>query len=371
MDGNKDESERCLRLVNELLATRNFPKAYRFAQKAHQLYPTEKTLEMQEKARKLAEAFQQNNDENSQPNSQESSAKDTTSNGSSASSSTGEQSRTSVDYVKSCKDYYEILGVPKTATEAEIKKQYRKLALQFHPDKNKAHGAAEAFKAIGNAFAVLSDPDKRRKYDQIGHQDGYENIRRRHSNNSGFDYTRGFDEEFNAEEIFNMFFGGGFPSRNVYVYRNGHMYQRASHHGGGGGGGDSQASPGYSVLLQIMPILLFICISLLSTFVPDTPYSLSRSTKYPYPRVTQHLKVPYYVKENFERDYKGSIKQVESHVEESFISNLQTACFKERNYKENLRYRARFLNDATLEEKARKFSTPSCEKLTELEASYY
>lgn len=44
MDGNKDESERCLRLVNELLATRNFPKAYRFAQKAHQLYPTEKTL---------------------------------------------------------------------------------------------------------------------------------------------------------------------------------------------------------------------------------------------------------------------------------------------------------------------------------------
>lgn len=54
--------------------------------------------------------------------------------------------------------------------------------------------------------------------------------------------------------------------------------------------------------------------------------------KYPYPRVTSELKVPYYVKENFERDYKGSIKQVESHVEESFISNLQTACFKERNY---------------------------------------
>lgn len=228
---------------------------------------------MQEKARKLAEAYQQNSEEPSQSNSQESSAKDSTSNGSSSSS--GQQNRTSVDYVKSCKDYYEILGVPKTATEAEVKKQYRKLALQFHPDKNKAPGAAEAFKAIGNAFAVLSDPDKRRKYDQIGHQDGYENIRRRQSNN-GFDYTRGFDEEFNAEEIFNMFFGGGFPSRNVYVYRNGNVYQRANNRGSGGG--DSQASPGYSVLLQIMPILLFICISLLSTFVPDNPYSLSRST---------------------------------------------------------------------------------------------
>lgn len=214
----------------------------------------------------LAEKFQ-NNDDSTHGNSQESASQET-SNG--ASSSSNEQNRT-VDYIKNCKDYYEILGVPKTATEAEVKKQYRKLALQFHPDKNKEQGAAEAFKAIGNAFAVLSDADKRRKYDQIGNQDSYEGMRRRRHSN-GFDYTRGFDEEFNPEEIFNMFFGGGFPSRNVYVYRNGHMYHRAPHHG------ESQASPGYSVLLQIMPILLFICISLLSTFVPDNPYSLSRST---------------------------------------------------------------------------------------------
>ena len=56
--------------------------------------------------------------------------------------------------VRKCKDYYEILGVSKDATDSDLKKSYRKLALQFHPDKNKAPGAGEAFKSIGNAFAV-------------------------------------------------------------------------------------------------------------------------------------------------------------------------------------------------------------------------
>ena len=56
--------------------------------------------------------------------------------------------------VRKCKDYYEILGVSKDATDSDLKKSYRKLALQFHPDKNKAPGAGEAFKSIGNSFAV-------------------------------------------------------------------------------------------------------------------------------------------------------------------------------------------------------------------------
>lgn len=54
-----------------------------------------------------------------------------------------------VKRIKNCKDYYEILGVNKDATDSDIKKAYKKLALQFHPDKNKCPGAAEAFKAIG------------------------------------------------------------------------------------------------------------------------------------------------------------------------------------------------------------------------------
>ncbi|MFN9174750.1 MAG: DnaJ C-terminal domain-containing protein [Synechocystis sp.] len=67
------------------------------------------------------------------------------------------------------KDYYEILGIGKTASEAEIKKRFRKLALQYHPDKNPGDKVAEEkFKTISEAYEVLSDPEKRQKYDQFG-----------------------------------------------------------------------------------------------------------------------------------------------------------------------------------------------------------
>ena len=68
------------------------------------------------------------------------------------------------------RDYYEVLGVSKTASNDEIKSQYRKLALKFHPDRNKSEEAAEHFKEISEAYAVLSDGEKRKTYDQYGHQ---------------------------------------------------------------------------------------------------------------------------------------------------------------------------------------------------------
>lgn len=66
------------------------------------------------------------------------------------------------------KDYYKILGVKKSATAAEMKKAYRKLAVEFHPDKNKAKEAEEKFKGINEAYEVLSNPKKRQNYDQFG-----------------------------------------------------------------------------------------------------------------------------------------------------------------------------------------------------------
>ena len=66
------------------------------------------------------------------------------------------------------KDYYEVLGVDKNATDAEIKSAFRKLAKKYHPDVSKEENAAEKFKEAQEAYAVLSDPQKRSQYDQFG-----------------------------------------------------------------------------------------------------------------------------------------------------------------------------------------------------------
>ncbi len=99
------------------------------------------------------------------------------------------------------RDYYEILGLTKGASEEHIKKAYRKLAKKFHPDINKDHDAEEKFKEINEANEVLSDPQKKATYDQFGHA-GLEN--------GGFD-NGGFSGGFGGfEDIFGSFFGGGF-----------------------------------------------------------------------------------------------------------------------------------------------------------------
>src|SRR5260370_2125718 len=72
------------------------------------------------------------------------------------------------------RDYYDVLGVPKGAGKDEIKSAYRKLALQYHPDRNKAPEATERFKEISEAYAILSDDEKRNQYDQFGRPGIYE-----------------------------------------------------------------------------------------------------------------------------------------------------------------------------------------------------
>jgi len=67
------------------------------------------------------------------------------------------------------RDYYEILGVDKSATQDDIKKAFRKLAFELHPDRNKDPASEERFKEISEAYGVLSDPEKRQKYDAYGH----------------------------------------------------------------------------------------------------------------------------------------------------------------------------------------------------------
>ncbi|MFH0942784.1 MAG: J domain-containing protein [Candidatus Beckwithbacteria bacterium] len=134
------------------------------------------------------------------------------------------------------RDFYEVLGVSKTASAAELKKAYRQLALKYHPDRNKAADAAEKFKEISEAYEVLSNPEKKQTYDQYGHAafdpsqgfgaGGSQTYRQGPftytyttggAPGGGFDFG-GFSDPF---EIFESFFGGGSPFRQARIPRYG------------------------------------------------------------------------------------------------------------------------------------------------------
>ena len=117
------------------------------------------------------------------------------------------------------RDYYEVLGVSKNATKDEIKKAYRKLSKQYHPDINKAPDAAEKFKEIKEAYEVLSDDEKRARYDRFGHADPNEAFGGGGFRGGGFDFG-GFSGFGGFEDIFETFFGGG-PRRQASGPRKG------------------------------------------------------------------------------------------------------------------------------------------------------
>ncbi|MGY5146802.1 MAG: molecular chaperone DnaJ [Candidatus Nitrosopumilus sp. bin_7KS] len=118
------------------------------------------------------------------------------------------------------RDYYEVLGVSKSSSPDEVKQQFRKLALKFHPDRNKSSEAGEHFKEISEAYGVLSDPEKKQIYDQHGHA--------------------GVDGKYSSEDIFQGAQGGGFDS----------IFESIFGRGGGGFGFNQQQQQGSDLLYE-------------------------------------------------------------------------------------------------------------------------
>ncbi|PNW79463.1 hypothetical protein CHLRE_09g416100v5 [Chlamydomonas reinhardtii] len=290
--------------------------------------------------------------------------------------------------VLKAKDFYEVLGITKDATDDDIKKAYRKLALKLHPDKNKALHSDEAFKAVSKAFNCLSDGDKRAYYDRTGHESSAAAAAAAAAQRAGgagpgpggaYYYTTS-TEDFDPEELFNMFFGGGlgahaFRAQFGVPRQRRHGHAHGGHHHGGGhaqGGGQAQGGGGGTAaadqqqraamlgLLQLMPILLILVFTFFQSS-QSPPYSLVQESAYKVELLTQRLSIPFYVKSvpELERAYPAGSSaryRLERQVESAYYERLEARCQQERL----MRHRAWSWGNR---EQARAMKLEACEEI--------
>lgn len=223
---------------------------------------------------------------------------------------------------KHSRDYYQILGLEKDCTVEDVRKAYRKLSLKVHPDKNKAPGAEDAFKAVSKAFQCLSDAESRKRYDLVGSDEPVTHHRRASTARA---YNGFYEDDFDPDEIFRNFFGGMAPATTrqfgqfgTFHFRTGGMHA----HGQQNSGGST-----VRMLIQLLPVLLLLLLNFLPSSEPV--YSLSRS--YPYEHKFQTPRgVAYYVKmPNFEEQYPHQSTErstLERHVERDYYSIITQNC---------------------------------------------
>ncbi|KAG9459655.1 hypothetical protein H6P81_004163 [Aristolochia fimbriata] len=311
MDGNKDEALKCLRIAEQALSHGHKARALKFLNKACRLDPSLEINDLISRA----------SGESADPPPSESSAPSGASRGESSSSvpngSSSPRARVSLEkssspsspskayteeqisivrQIKRQKDYYEILGLEKNCSVEDVRKAYRKFSLKVHPDKNKAPGAEEAFKAVSKAFQCLSNEENRKRYDVMGSEEAvYERPTTRHGNHgfNGF-----YEADIDPDEIFrNFFFGGMHPATTGFGGIRfgtgmGPSVRTAEFHGFG--------NSNVRTLIQLLPVLLLLLLNFLPSSEPL--YSLNRQYPYEHKMVTERG-VPYFVKSTkFEQD---------------------------------------------------------------------
>lgn len=377
---NREEAEKCRDLAKKFLAQGEYDKAIRFADKSLQLYPLPGVDALRNKAVSMKAGGGAGGGRSSSSSSGAASA---SSGDSTPTSSSGTQSQRSFTpeqeagakkiIASAKKSHYEVLGIPKSANENDIKKAYRKLALKFHPDKNSAPSAESAFKAISGAFDTLSDPQKREVYDSYGH----EAAQRAESTGGhpGHGHGHGFHgmHEMSPEDIFNMMFagggggvrfargGGGFQQRRRPQQQ---QYYEEDMRGGGGGGGNP-----LNQLMQFVPVILLFLMAFANFGGNGSQpiYSLYKEGVYKLPRRTNSVGVvkdiPYFVGPNFDKTYPAStynFQRVEKLVESDYRDTMSSKCAMERQQKNQRVMKASWSGSAIEKENAKNYPTPSC-----------
>ena len=216
------------------------------------------------------------------------------------------------------KNYYEILGVEKSTCNEEIKKQYKKLALRLHPDKNHAPQATEAFKKVTQAFSCLTNDEKRRIYEEHGEEADF----RTH-------YSEYFkdEEELDPQDLFDLLFTGRVNSNR----RRGRPHFRQ----------EPMTRYGKCLMfLQFIPFILMIIASTVMNFrAPSEPgFSLEMTNTYTYRRTTMNNEIPYYTEPTNDpklQDYYDS-PEFEEKIIIEYKDKLQKDCRTARNMKFDL-----------------------------------
>ncbi|KAL8997592.1 MAG: hypothetical protein Q9188_006285 [Gyalolechia gomerana] len=297
--------------------------------------------------------------------------------------------------------FYEILGLEKSCSDAQIKKAYRKLSLLTHPDKNGYDGADEAFKLVSRAFQVLSDAEKKQKYDRFGGDPDNRfgpGSAPSASPFSGFARSpsggRGpmFEDEISPEELFNRFFGGGgmgggpfggFDTGPQFVFNMGGAPGFRVHQFGGGrprrrpreanGNGEAPQSAS-SVLSNLLPLLILFVLPLLSSiFSSSAPKGPSIRFDTPEPpyvmhRTTPRLHVDYFLNPAEVEDYSNrNFRDLDRKAENSYITNLQYDCQLEMRTRNRMIENAQgwFFQDVDKMREARSYEMRSCRSMAD------
>jgi len=270
-------------------------------------------------------------------------------------------SREDIAEILNARDLYRVLSVERNASDDDLRRAYRRLALRFHPDKNSEPGADAAFKRIAHAFQTLSNPDRRRLYDQTGIDDEQSALRYQQAQaqaehhadvffmtgSSSFHGARGariytpdaFDGfffgpgEMSAEELFEAFFYGGFGAgmpmsylaqrRAAFLSRARQQRQRG-HPSAAGNAGHARR---LGMFWHFMPFLIFLFLPyILSALAPLPSFVLEPQGAFRWERRTTDTNLPYFVRDEAHKRQKEQHIELERRVEREWLQRYADSC---------------------------------------------